>query len=72
MKLIVPLEGDIEIGNSVFVMTSNVYGEPEPGAPFDQNRVVGVYATREAAEAYRDNAIPPVEDAKIVEWGVQV
>ena len=39
-------------------------------APFDDNLIVGVFATREAAESYRDNAVGPVTDGKIVEWGV--
>jgi hypothetical protein len=31
---------------------------------------VGLFVSREAAESYRDNAIPPVTDGKITEWNI--
>ena len=55
---------------SVFILTSPTYVAGYEDAPFDAI-IVGVFATREAAENYRDNATPPVTDGKIVQWGVE-
>ena len=52
---------------SVFVLTSRTYKT----TPEDwDNVIVGIYATREAAESYRDNSVLPVVDGEITEWGV--
>lgn len=58
-------EGDSVAGN-VWILTSPTYTE---GAALDG--VVGVFATREAAEHFRDHAIPPVTDGAIAEWAVE-
>jgi hypothetical protein len=57
------------IGTSVFVLTSETYKMDD--APFDENLIVGVFATRADAEAYKEGANPPVTDGKIVEWSVE-
>ena len=57
---------------SVWVLTSPTYkAEPhENFATFAERAIVGIYATQEAAESYRDNATPPVTDGVITNWGV--
>lgn len=55
---------------AVWILTSPTYVSQHEDAPFDAV-IVGVFATREAAEAYRDNATPPVTDGKIVDWTVE-
>jgi hypothetical protein len=50
---------------SVFALESPTYLSDEQLSP-----LIGIYATREAAESYRDNATPPVTDGVITEWGV--
>jgi len=53
---------------SVFVLTSKTYmAETDYD---DRSQIVGIYATQEAAVSYRDNAVPPVADGVITEWGV--
>lgn len=54
---------------SVFILTSPTYVREED-APFD-DVIVGVFVTRLAAETYKADATPPVDDGKIVKWGVQ-
>lgn len=49
------------LGSSVWVLTSPTYTD---------SPLVGVFATREAAEQYRDYATPPVTDGDITEWMV--
>jgi hypothetical protein len=55
---------------SVFILTSPTYVRENEDAPFD-DVIVGVFATRLAAETYKADATPPVTDGKIVQWGVE-
>lgn len=62
-------EGHDDGLSSVWVLTSATY-KLEPGEDLlgpDEN-IVGVFASREAAESYRDNAQSPVRDGVITEW----
>lgn len=58
---------------SVWVLTSPTYkrvlGDAASLRPTGDN-IIGIYATEEAAESYRDNATPPVADGVITNWGV--
>jgi hypothetical protein len=57
---------------SVFVLTSPTYKfQRDDGSPEQHDDViVGLFASKESAESYRDNAVGPVTDGKITEWGV--
>jgi hypothetical protein len=54
---------------SVFILTTPKREGDEGN--FDDNNIVGVFASRQGAELVKQHAEPPYPDGKIVEWMVQ-